>query len=179
MKLVPNEIPVEFLQALPSGMKLVKRHGHSFLVVEEVTSPSGQSLMSEAVRIHHEPSIRIGMRVGSQRGLVFVDAYWGSHAKLFSFIPDQADQNQIVDAYDPETTESLMVDYTCAVDGCGCTRGIELLLPDGGGTIRVCARLGCPGHRLEVPTVAQPVVDSISGINFFGAGTVEDDWFDV
>jgi hypothetical protein len=178
MKLVHNTIPVEFLQAMPEGMKLVNRHGHEFLVVESVTSRSGRPLVTESVRIHGEPSIRIGMKIGDSEGLIFVDAFWGSHSKLYGFLPDLSDGEQIVDAFEADSRESLMIDRVCDVEGCGCTRGIELVLPGGKNTIQVCARLGCPGHRIVLADMAKPVEDSVSGINFFGAGSLDDNWFD-
>lgn len=178
MKLVHQEIPVEFLRAMPEGLKLVTRHGREFLVVESAFSRNGTPLITESVRIHGEPSIRIGLRLGQQEGLIFVDAYWGSHAKLYGFLPEVADRDQVVDAYVPETGESLMIDRQCDIEGCSCTRGIELVLPGEKNVIHVCARLGCPGHRLVLAGMSQPVSDSLSGINFFGAGSLEDDWFD-
>lgn len=178
MELVHNQIPVEFLQALPEGMKVVKRHGHEFLVVESVTSRGGRPLVTESVRIHGEPSIRLGLRVGDRKGLIFVDGFWGSHAKLWGFLPDTGHEDQVVEAYVPETGESLMIDRTCDVEGCSCRRGIELVLPGGENAIHVCARLGCPGHEIVLADLGKPVADSISGINFFGAGSVDDDWFD-
>lgn len=178
MKLVHNSIPVEFLQAMPEGMKLVNRHGNEFLVVEAVYSRDRTPLVSESVRIHGEPSIRLAVTVGESKGLIFVDAFWGSHAKLWGFLPSQTDDDQIVSAAVPETGESLMIERTCDVEGCSCTRGIELVLPGGENTIQVCARLGCPGHRIVLADLAKPVEDSVSGINFFGAGSLEDDWFE-
>lgn len=178
MELIHNEIPLEFIRHLPEGVKLVVRHGREFLVVERVESRSGESLIADHVRIHGEPSIRLGTRIGDQDGLLFVDAYWGSHAKLYSFIPNLETGEQFVDAYVAGTKESLMVDYACDVEGCGSHRGIELVLPGGENRVLVCARLGCPGHRLDLANLSKPVQDSLSGINFFGAGSLEDDWFD-
>lgn len=179
MELKHSEIPVEFLRALPEGIKLVVRHGREFLVVEELHSRKGTPLMSEAVRIHGESSIRFGARLGPSKGLIFIDAFWGSHAKLFSFIPEGISETDHVDAFVPETGESLMIDRVCDVEGCTCTRGMEFVLPGGENTIEVCARFGCPGHRIVFKDLAEPVSDSISGINFFGAGSLEDDWFDT
>jgi hypothetical protein len=178
MELIHNEIPLEFIRRLPEGVKLVVRHGREFLVVERVESRSGTSLIAEQVHIHGEPSIRLGTRIGDADGLLFVDAYWGSHAKLYSFIPNLETGEQFVDAYVPGSKESLMVDYACDVDGCGSKRGIELVLPGGENRVLVCARLGCPGHRLELANLPKPVQDSLSGINFFGAGSLDDGWFD-
>jgi hypothetical protein len=178
MKLVHQEIPVEFLQAMPEGLKLVNRHGREFLVVESVYSRQGSPLITESVRIHGEPSIRIGLRLGTQEGLIFVDAYWGSHAKLYGFLPETPDREHVVDAYVPDTGESLMIERECDIEGCSCSRGIELVLPGGKNVIHVCARLGCPGHRLVLSDMSEPVAESLSGINFFGAGSLDDDWFD-
>lgn len=178
MELIHNEIPLEFVRHLPEGVKLVVRHGREFLVVERVESRSGESLMAHHVHIHGEPSIRLGTRIGDQDGLLFVDAFWGSHAKLYSFVPSLDTGEQFVDAYVPGTEESLMVEYDCDVEGCGSHRGIELVLPGGENRVLVCARLGCPGHRLELANLPKPVQDSLSGINFFGAGSLDDDWFD-
>ncbi len=178
MKLVHNEIPVEFLRALPEGMKLVNRHGREFLVVEEVYSRKGTPLVSESVRIHGEPTIRVGVKIGGEEGLIFVDAFWGSHAKLYSFIPDLTSADAIVEAFVPETGESLMVDRRCDVEGCNSRRAIELLLPGGENVIQVCARFGCPGHRIVLAELDEPVADTVSGINYFGAGSLDDTWFD-
>ncbi len=178
MELVHNEIPVEFLRHMPEGVKLVNRHGNEFLVVEDLRSPDGTRLMSENVRIHGEPSIRLGVRIGDTTGLIFLDAYWGSHAKLYSFMPSGESTGKLVEAFVPDTGESLMVEYSCNVDGCTGTHGIEFHLPGTGNTVQVCARLGCPGHRLVIGDLAKPIVDSISGINFFGAGSLGEDWFD-
>ncbi len=177
MELKHSTIPIEFLRSIPEGIKLVNRHGREFLVVEDVRSRAGVSLMSDSVRIHGEPTIRFEARIGDAHGLIFIDAFWGSHAKLFSFIPEGIRSADYVEAYVPETGESLMIDRVCDVEGCGCTKGIEFVLPGGANTIQVCARFGCPGHQIVLADLSKPVADSISGINFFGAGSVEDDWF--
>lgn len=178
MKLVHNQIPVEFLTELPDGVKLVKRKGHEFLVIEEVMSPGGQSLMSEDVRIHGEPAIKLHVVLGGSEGTIYVDAFWGSHAKLYSFVPEVRGTDQMIDATAPETRENLMVDYQCDVQGCSCTRAVQLLLPGRDNRILVCARMGCPGHRMVLARMSHVVSDTISGINFFGAGTPGDDWFE-
>jgi hypothetical protein len=159
-------------------MKLVTRHGKQFLVVEEVSGPNGESLMSDNVRIHGERSIELDVSIGDSRGLIFVDSYWGSHAKLFSFLVDTGAKDGLVTARVPHGGASLMVDRACDVEDCDSQKAIELTLPGGRNKIYVCARLGCPGHHLEVPDMPQPISESVSHINFFGAGNVEDDWFD-
>lgn len=178
MELRHKEIPVEFLRRLPDGIKIVKRHGKEFMVVEQVFGPGGESLISESVNIHGEPSIRLGVRIGSHEGLIFVDAFWGGHAKLYSFLPDVVAGNAEVDAFVPDNRATLMVDRACDVEGCSCSRAIMLTLPDGKSRVYVCARLGCPGHAIDIAGMPADVSQTISSINFFGAGSLDEDWFD-
>ena len=188
MKLKKTEIPLEFLTHLPEGIKVVNRGGSEQLVIEKLSSRGGTSLMSDTVRIHGEPSVRIGIRnpeappsdagqtgpVTEREGLVFIDAYWGSHAKLFSFVPDVS-SNKPMEAFVPETGESLMIDCSCDEPGCECKRHIHLVLPGGTSSIDVCARFGCPGHHISLADMPGPVSEDLSHINYFGAG--EDDLF--
>jgi hypothetical protein len=175
MELIHNEIPLEFLHALPEGIKYVVRHGKDFLVVEEVTCPNGHSLMSENVRIHGEPSLKIGVEIGNEKGHFFIDAFWGSHKKLFDFIPPLGPAPVIVKSFCPTCGTSLIVEDLCSIPDCKTKEHILLLLPGKKNRILVCARLGCPGHRLEVQELPHEVTEKISGINFFGTGI--DDYF--
>jgi hypothetical protein len=174
MELIPRDIPMEFLQILPEGIKLVNRHGHPYLVMDRVTDSHGNSLMDESVRIHGEPSIKMHVKVGNSEGLIFVDAYWGSHAKLYSFIPDFS-TGKSLEAFSPDDGSSLMVPWDCPIDGCDEKKGIRLSLPGGQNSIIVCGKLGCPGHHINVARVAEGVSESLSNINFFGEG--EDELF--
>ena len=178
MQLKHKQIPVEFIQRLPEGMKLVTRHGKQFLVVDEVYGPNGESLMSENVRIHGERAIELQVTVGNSEGMFFVDSYWGSHAKLYSFLVDAASKDSLVTAKVPHTDTSLMVERACDIEGCTSNQSIQLNLPGGRNKIYVCARLGCPGHDLEIPDMPEPVSETVSSINFFGAGSIDDHWFD-
>jgi len=174
MELTPKDIPVEFLRVLPEGIKLVRRGGHPYLVMDRLEDFNGNSLMDNSVHIHGEPSIKLKVRVGSAEGFIFVDSYWGSHAKLYSFIPDFSSGNT-VKAFSPVDGSSLMVPWKCPVEGCGEDHGIELHLPGGLNTIIVCGRLGCPGHHINVKKIEERINNSLSSINFFGQG--EDELF--
>jgi hypothetical protein len=134
--------------------------------------------MSDNVRIHGERSIELGIEVGDTRGLIFVDSYWGSHAKLYSFLIDTNAKDSLVTAYVPNSDVSLMVDRACDMEDCNSDKAIQLSLPGGRNKIFVCARLGCPGHHLDVPDMPAPVSDTVSHINFFGQGRVDEGWFD-
>ncbi len=174
MELIPKDIPMEFLQFLPEGIKLVNRHGHPYLVMDRVNDANGNSLMDNSVRIHGEPSVKLHVKVGDSEGLIFVDAYWGSHAKLYSFIPDFSSGKKTVEAFSPADDSSLMVPWKCPIEDCAETHGIQLSLP-AGNTIIVCGKLGCPGHLINVARLADGVSESLSNINYFGEG--EDELF--
>ncbi|MCG8454325.1 MAG: hypothetical protein MI717_14225 [Spirochaetales bacterium] len=174
MKLTPQGIPLEFLRQLPEGIKLVSRHGHPFLVMEQVEDQSGNSLMDDSVRIHGEPSVRLHVRMGESEGDLYVDSYWGSHAKLYSFLP-QNGEGVVVEAFSPVDGNSLMVPWKCPIQGCGEEQGIRLMLPGGRNSITVCGKLGCPGHHIDVQRVPDGVNESLSNINFFGEG--DEDFF--
>jgi hypothetical protein len=183
MELVHNEIPKEFLDVLPEGIKYIARQGKTFLVVEDVRCPKGHSLMVDTVRIHGEPAIKIHVKIGKQEGSFFIDAFWGSHKKLFDFLPD-VQGAVVVEASCPECGTSLMTDDRCDASGCGEAKHIQLILPrsswteDQGGEknkVLVCGRLGCPGHRLDIQKVPDGVIQKISDINFFGSQI--DDYF--
>ncbi len=172
MQLIPKDIPMEFLQVLPEGIKLVSRKGHPYLVMDRVEDAAGHSLMDNSVRIHGEASVKLNVKIGNSEGIIFVDSYWGSHAKLYNFIPDFSNGAH-VQAFSPIDGSSLMVPWECPIDGCGETHGIKLTLPGGLNSIIVCGKLGCPGHHIDVARVAEGVSESLSNINYFGEGEEE------
>ncbi len=174
MELTPKDIPIEFLQGLPDGIKLVSRKGHPYLVLEKALDKNGNSIIDETVHIHGEPSVKLKAKVGKAEGSLFVDAYWGSHAKLYSFIPDFSNGGS-VEAYSPVDGSSLMVPWECPIEGCNEKHGILLTLPGGQNSIIVCGKLGCPGHHINVTRLAEGVSETISNINYFGHG--DDDPF--
>lgn len=175
MELIHNEIPVEFLSTLPEGIKFIAHHGKDFLVVEKVFCPKGHPLTVETVRIHGEPSIKIGVRIGKQEGNFFIDSFWGSHKKLYDFIPKLGKAPVVVEAFCPTCGASLMVDEECRIEGCGTGKHILLTLPEKKNKIFVCGKLGCPGHRLDIKALPEQIVEKISEINYFG--THIDDFF--
>jgi hypothetical protein len=174
MELVHNEIPKEFLDVLPEGIKYIARQGKNFLVVEKVCCPQGHSLMVDTVKIHGEPAVKIHVKIGKQEGNFFIDAFWGSHKKLFDFLPELT-AAVVVEAFCPECGASLMTNDHCGEPGCGEQKHIQLILPDGKSKVLVCGRLGCPGHRLDVQKVPGGIIQKVSGINFFGSQI--DDYF--
>ena len=169
MKLIYKPIHDNFRKALPKGIKFVVRHQKDFLVAEQISCPRGHSLMAEVVRIHGEPSISIRVQVGKSEGQVFIDAFWGGHAKLYDFMPDIVSSGPIVKAFCPVCGVSLIVEDRCAQMGCKCSRAIVLALPGMVNKIYVCARLGCPGHRIEISDLPDKVLDQVSKINYLGA----------
>ena len=172
MELKSNKIPEAFRTVIPRGMRLVHRNEQEFLLVESLFCPRGHNLLVDSVHIHGEPSIKLELVVNGQKGLVFLDAFWGSHAMLFSFLP-QRGENTLLEGFCPYCHAPLMEEYECPVEGCGSHQGLALHLPSGSGKVIVCSRLGCPGHILDVSSIPHELSESISGINFFGAGTEE------
>ncbi len=168
MHLVPKPIPEHFLKALPDGIKFVRKHHQDFLVAESLACPRGHGLMSEDVRIHGEPSIRLRIEIGRGDGLIFIDAFWGGHAKLYSFVPDLAAAGPLVKAFCPVCGADMLVPAACAHPGCTADRAIVFHLPGGANKIYVCARLGCPGHRMDIVHVARRVLAQVGEIQFEG-----------
>jgi hypothetical protein len=175
MELIHNQIPLEFVSALPEGIKFIARQGKDFLVIEEVFCPDGHPLTVETVKIHGEPSIKIGVKIGKDEGNFFIDSFWGSHKKLYDFFPRFEKETVVVEAFCPTCGMSLMTEYPCEIKGCGTKSGILLTLPGRANKILVCGRLGCPGHRLDIRELPQRLTEKISDINFFGTGI--DDFF--
>ncbi len=170
MELRSNRIPDEFRTVIPRGLRLVKRADQEFLLVESVFCPRGHNLMVDSVHIHGEPSIKLELSINGTKGLAFIDAFWGSHAKLFSFLPQYTDQT-LLEGFCPYCHAPLMEEYHCHEEGCGSSKGLNLFLPGGSGRVSVCASLGCPGHTLDISAIPHELAESISGINFFGEGT--------
>ena len=170
MELNHTQIPDEFIKTLPDGMKFIHKHGKDFLVVEEVSCPKGHSLMVESVQIHGEPTIRIDVRLEGQMGSFFIDSYWGSHAKLYDFMPRLGKGPHYVEAFCPTCGTSLMTGDKCEQEGCKTESHIVLTLPGKDNRILVCSRLGCPGHKIDIRNLPPKVTESVSEINYFGAG---------
>jgi hypothetical protein len=171
VKLAAQKIPDRFARDIPRGFRLVNKWGQDFLLVESVFCPNGHNLVVDSVRIHGEASVKLKIVAGGETGVVFVDAFWGSHAKLFSFIPMLSGKEPaFVEAHCPYCDAAMAEKHRCLQEGCGSDQGILLTLPGGKNTIHVCARLGCPGHLLDVVDMSAEVVRSVSGINYFGVG---------
>ena len=177
MEIIHKEIPKEFLEVLPEGMKLISKEGKEFLVIEKICCSEGHNLIDNAVHIHGEPSIKLNVKIGSSKGSIFVDAFWGSHAKLFSFMPGCSDTSEILEVFCPICGKSIIVDRKCTQDKCDSTKSIELILPGQKNKILVCAKLGCPGHRIEINAMQETIVKTVSEINYFGTGVEDADWF--
>ena len=171
MKLTARRIPDQFIRAIPRGFRLVKKQGHDFLLIESLFCPNGHNLIVDSVRIHDEASIKLKVVINDEPGFLFVDAFWGSHAKLFSFIPKSSGKEPVfAETYCPYCDVSMIEHHACSQKGCGSEKGVLLMLPGGQHKIHVCARLGCPGHVLDIKDMPREIVRSVSVINYFGAG---------
>jgi hypothetical protein len=174
MRLTVRKIPDQFLRAIPRGFRLVNRQGHDFLLIESLFCPNGHNLVVDSVRIHDEASIKLKVIVGGESGFIFVDAFWGSHEKLYSFIPRiQGGGEAFAEPFCPYCDAPMLENYACTQKVCGSAKSVLFTLPGGKNRIHVCARLGCPGHVLEIKDMPDAIVRSVNTINYFGAG-IED-----
>lgn len=175
MKLDKIEIPELFKRNTPPGFKFVNWKDHDFLVVDSIFCKHGHNLLDSAVTIHGQPSIKLDVTIEERHGVMFIDAFWGSHAKLFSFFPGFIHDHALVEAHCPHCRVSMMESYSCDEEDCGSDTGIVFYLPGDHNRVHVCAKLNCPSHRLEIIDVPNDLVRTISHINFFGEGI--DDMF--
>ena len=158
---------------LPDGLKFIHRHGKEFLVVEELYCPNGHSLMAERVRIHDEPSIEIAVSRPNGTGLIFIDAFWGSHAKLYSFLPAPSEDIVHFEAQCPVCGVSLTVERSCGRMECDSKQNFLFHLPGEHNFVYVCARLGCPEHSIVIGGIPHHLNKIVSDINYFGYGEEE------
>lgn len=169
MKLTHNTIPKEFLNHIPRGIKYVLRNGKDFLVVEQVFCPNGHSLMVDHVRLHGEPSICLTLRIGNAEGLVYLDSFWGSHDKLYNFIPNLKDAaHKKNDVMCPACGCSLVTPMKKGCKTCGSERILVMHLPGAQNRILACAQLGCPWHRIVADEIAPKYAEMVDDINYFG-----------
>jgi hypothetical protein len=170
MKLSISKIPPEFVKAIPRGMRLVNRDENELLLVNSLYCPNGHNLLVDSVRIHNEASIKIKVRIENNNGFIFIDSFWGSHVKLFSFFPSASKDNVSVEAFCPYCDAELTEEYACTYEGCDSKKSLLLNLPGGKNRIHVCAKLGCPGHVMDINDLPLELIESVSSINFFGEG---------
>jgi hypothetical protein len=107
------------------------------------------------------------LSAGGVNGSIFVDAYWGSHDKLYSFLPKPGWILDTASAACPVCGLTLLV-AAPPCRACGGTQHIQLLLPGGKNRILVCAHLGCPEHRLLAEDIPAEIAELVSDINYFG-----------
>ncbi len=173
MKLGKIDIPELFKKHVPPGFKFIQREDHDFLVVDSIFCRHGHDLLVDSVQIHGQPSIKLDVSIENRQGVMYIDSYWGSHAKLFSFFPGYIHDHALVEARCPHCGVSMMEPYQCDEEGCNSDTGIVFYLPGEQNRVHVCAKLNCPSHRLEIIDIPSDLVKTISHINFFGEG-IED-----
>jgi len=176
MDIVRKEIPKQFFDSIPRGIKLIKKGSDTFLVVENLFCPNGHSLMSTSIQIHGANTIKFKISDGFSGGFLFLDAFWGSHSKLYSFIPKHSESLDSFDICCPVCSVSLLVKDRCKEDGCKCEKAVQMNLP-GKNRIVACARLGCPGHRIEIKDAPYKISEAISEINSYVESFDENDYF--
>ena len=177
MEIIRKEIPKEFLETLPEGVKFITKGGKEFLVVEKLYCPNGHNIIDDTVHIHGEAAIRIHIKLDECEGTIFLDSFWGSHAKLYSFIAEHSSSNKILEAFCPVCGESLIIDSDCMDDKCESTKSIQMMLPGSKNKIIACAKLGCPSHRIDISEMREKISQRVSEINYFGIDFDDDGLF--
>ena len=170
MEVTYKKIPDQFRTNIPKGMRLLQRPEAEVLLVESLFCPKGHSLLVDSVRIHDEPSIKLNIEIRGQKGIVFLDSIWGSHANLFTTQPQGVGPDDEVKAFCPYCNAPLNLPQTCARPDCTTTTQIQLFLPGGRNHILICPQLTCPHHELIVEELPEPILEMIDEINYFGAG---------
>jgi len=173
MKLHNRDIPELFRVHTPLGFKVSERNNHEYLVVTSLCCSNGHNLITEQVMIQGEPSIKLDVTIGRRSGLEFVDAFRGSHAKLFNFFPEKIDDHAFVSARCPKCGVPLMESFHCREPECSSEQGIVYTLLCIGSRVHVCAAMNCPSHELEavdLPYEPHDMIIRVSHINFFGEG---------
>jgi hypothetical protein len=160
------EIPEALKRSLPPGLRLVKRGDAELLVVEELLCPKGCSLITPTVKIHGVNAISLRIRAGEVSGLLFLDAFWGGHKKLFDFMFEGEVRDPVVEGLCPHCGLPMNVEGACTWEGCHSQWMVQFHLPDGASRILACARWGCPGHQLVAEELDKEVLEHVSGINF-------------
>jgi hypothetical protein len=176
MNIQYKEIPKNMLNHLPDGLKLIHRNEKNYLVVENSFCPNGHSLMDNSVQINEVPTIKIKISDGFTIGYIYLDSFWGSHAKLYSFMPEQTYSLDDYNVCCPVCDTNLVVERKCMHESCDSNREVELILP-GKNKIFICAKLGCPGHYMEIKKIPNKVVRNIKSINCFIENLENDDFF--
>ncbi len=169
MKLNYKEIPPKFLTSIPEGIKFVRKHGNDYLVVEKLFCQNEHNLIADTVHIHNEPALYLHIDIGRSGGLVFVDAFWGGHSKLYSFIPDLNSSGPKVKALCPICKVSLIVKDKCTFKDCKSDEAILFYLPGKKNKIYICAKIDCPGHRMDIVDLPVNITEEVSHINYFGS----------
>jgi len=173
LRIFNDKISADYLHVLPAGIKFINKQGKEFFVIEELFCPNGHSIMSDTVHIHGEPSIQVSVEMKGQKGTFYIDAFWGSHKKLLDFIPEHTDTNTIVYPFCPVCGVSLLMKAMCSEPGCGTDEHMAFILPGGKNRIYECARLGCPGHRIDIYDLPDQFSRALSEINYFGVQSDE------
>ena len=165
MKLAKQVVPVEFLENLPEGLKVINRKGQNYVIVEDLRCPSNHSLMSKTVKIHGEAAIHVKVEGGNTKGDMYLSPYWGMHSKLYDFMFEEKG-NIAIKATCPVCDASLMAPNECCDKNCESKEQVEFLLPDNKNKITSCGTWNCPEHEMSVTNIPAEVAEQLKNINY-------------
>lgn len=102
----------------------------------------GASLMDQDRLVDNEPSIRLGIAVGEEKGTINLSSIYGS----YNYIADiDIKKDEIAEFSCPHCTAHLNADLECL----SCGADMVPLYLDMGGKVSFCSRSGCKDHKVE------------------------------
>ncbi|MCD4695134.1 MAG: class I tRNA ligase family protein [Bacteroidales bacterium] len=102
----------------------------------------GDSLMDKTVLVDNEPSIKLNVKHGNQKGEINLSSIYGSYNyKCNIEIP----KNEIVEFSCPHCNKIVNSDTECLT----CGAGMVPFYLDMGGKVSICSRSGCKNHHVE------------------------------
>jgi NADH-quinone oxidoreductase subunit E len=110
----------------------------------EVNCPHcNRSLMDNDQTISGHPAIRVAVAAGSRHGRLWRSSLYGRPETL---IDHEIALGTSVNFICPHCLERLTVDDACS----DCEAPMAAMIVIGGGVLKVCTRLGCTGHALDL-----------------------------
>ncbi len=101
------------------------------------------SLMNNRKTIDGHPAIRISVASGGQHGRLWLSSLYGSPGRM---IEHDIPPNAVADFLCPHC-HGLLIGH----ENCGeCGAPMAVMIVSGGGMLKVCSRIGCRGHMLDL-----------------------------
>ena len=121
---------------------------YEFLSLNVTCIHCNRSLMVSEEVIDNKPSIKLGIKVEDQMGVIYLSSLWGSY-NYNCKIPLSSDI--IAQFYCPHCKKKITSDNECSI----CHAPMIPFILDIGGRVTICSRSGCKNHFLEFDDISQ------------------------